>query len=183
MLRISPYHSKIRDNLEKKVVDQSPPLIVVGAGLSRTGTYSMKAALTELLGVRCYHGTDMYGGDQEDLDMTVRATDGRMTAEDWRRYFTSKGYGATMDFPIYFFYKDIMRAFPDVKVILTTRDHDTWYQSFYTLWEVFGLYDTTWSLSPIWNNLDGRKDKEKIVGGEPTPSSMFQKGWTRAWMT
>ena len=95
MLKISPYHSKIRDDLENKVVDQSPPLIVVGAGLSRTGTYTLKAALTELLGVRCYHGTDMYGGDQEDLDMAVRATDGRMTSHDWRTYFTSKAVSYT----------------------------------------------------------------------------------------
>jgi len=41
--------------LEKKV-DGSKELKVIGAGLSRTGTLSTRAALEELLGGACYHG-------------------------------------------------------------------------------------------------------------------------------
>ena len=67
--------------------------------------------------IRCFHGTDLFGGDQEDIDMAIRATQGKMTSEDWRTYFKSKGYAAAVDFPMYFFYKDIVRAFHDVKVI------------------------------------------------------------------
>ena len=36
---------------------------VICVGLPRTGTLSLKAALTELLGGRCYHGFDnLFGG-------------------------------------------------------------------------------------------------------------------------
>ena len=34
-----------------------------------------------------------------------------------------------MDFPAAFFYKDLMKAFPKAKVILTVREPDKWYKS------------------------------------------------------
>ena len=70
MLKFSPYHTKIFEDLEKKCVNKNPAsVVVIGAGFSRTGTFSLKSALTELLGARCYHGVDYLAGDQEDLDI------------------------------------------------------------------------------------------------------------------
>ncbi|MBV9252945.1 MAG: sulfotransferase family protein, partial [Actinobacteria bacterium] len=36
-------------------------LRVVGAGLSRTGTHSLKLALEQLLGGPCYHMVEVFG--------------------------------------------------------------------------------------------------------------------------
>ncbi len=38
-------------------------LQVVGAGLGRTGTASLKVALEELLGAPCYHMTEVFNAD------------------------------------------------------------------------------------------------------------------------
>ena len=38
---------------------------VVGAGLGRTGTSSLKLALEQLLGGRCYHMTEVFGRPED----------------------------------------------------------------------------------------------------------------------
>ena len=48
-------------------------LLVVGAGLPRTGTLSLKVALTHLLGGKCYHMEEVAAGDQQDVDAWIRA--------------------------------------------------------------------------------------------------------------
>eukprot|EP00026_Physarum_polycephalum_P021181 Phypoly_transcript_24262.p1 GENE.Phypoly_transcript_24262~~Phypoly_transcript_24262.p1 ORF type:complete len:150 (+),score=22.75 Phypoly_transcript_24262:85-534(+) len=40
-------------------------------------------------------------------------------------------YDATVDYPAAYFYKDLMEAFPDAKVILSVRDPAKWYESAY----------------------------------------------------
>lgn len=40
-----------------------------------------------------------------------------------------KGYDAIVDFPGYIFYQAIYLAYPEAKVILSTRDFDSWYKS------------------------------------------------------
>ena len=72
MLKFSPYHNKIFEDLEKKCVKKPDTVVVIGAGFSRTGTFSLKSALTTLLGARCYHGVDYLAGDQDDLDKVIR---------------------------------------------------------------------------------------------------------------
>ncbi len=34
-----------------------------------------------------------------------------------------------MDYPISFYWKDLMRHYPDAKIILSTRSPETWYKS------------------------------------------------------
>ena len=109
MIRFSDYHTRIFRDLEQKCTRAAAgpgTVLVIGAGLSRTGTLSLKAALTELLGGRCYHGIDLLGGDQEDLDVAVRATFGRMEPDDWRSYLLGKNYVAAVDVPVNLRYKE-----------------------------------------------------------------------------
>ncbi len=101
---------------------------VIGAGMSRTGTMSTHAAL-ERLGFRCYHMTE------------VARAGGHLEA--WHRYLSGAGpmdwpvlfqnYEATVDTPSCLFYREIMAAFPDARVVLTLRDPDKWYDSLVTL--------------------------------------------------
>ena len=168
MLKLSSYHSKILAELDKKCVNKHDRMVVVGAGLPRTGTLSLKAALTELLGAKCCHGMDHLCGDQEDLDMVIKATDGQMAPEDWKDYLIGKGCAAGVDTPVYYFYKDIMKAFPDCKVILSTRDPTSWYHSYKTLMEVGALYENSWSFNLAVNLLDRRKDKERLFMNKPS---------------
>ena len=71
-----------------------------------------------------------------------------------------------------------MRAFPDVKVILTTRDPRTWYRSIKKLYDGHCLVETTWSFPLVTRLLDGRRDRDRIFGQTKTfnPWSFVPEG-------
>src|SRR5438046_4560925 len=47
---------------------------------------------------------------------------------NWEELFN--GYQSAVDIPTFYFYKDLMKVYPDAKVILTLRNPDSWYKSF-----------------------------------------------------
>ena len=72
-------------------------LRVVGAGLGRTGTHSLKLALEQLLGGPCYHMLEVFGRPQ-DVPRWQRAVDGDpMPVEQWDEIFGD--YVAAVDWP------------------------------------------------------------------------------------
>jgi hypothetical protein len=97
---------------------------VIGAGLGRTGTMSLKAALEQLGCGPCFHMIDLIR-EQTRVEMWEDAVQGRPV--DWHAVF--EGYGATVDWPGCSFYEPLMDAFPDAKVLLSVRDPDAWYES------------------------------------------------------
>ena len=52
-------------------------------------------------------------------------------AVDWNAIYN--GYGACLDFPSCNYYKELMKEYPDAKVILTIRDADSWMKSWNAL--------------------------------------------------
>jgi len=98
---------------------------VVGAGVGRTGTLSLKAALEQLLGTPCYHMLEVFG-HPEHMGSWAAAASGE--AVDWDALL--QGYGATSDFPACLFWSEILEANPDAIVVLSTRrDSETWWES------------------------------------------------------
>jgi hypothetical protein len=97
---------------------------VIGAGLGRTGTLSLKAALEELGFAKCYHPLAVFAS----LDQ-ARTWDAAARGEpvDWDRIFA--GYRATVDMPGCMFYRELAAKYPEAKVILTVRDPERWYDS------------------------------------------------------
>lgn len=91
-------------------------LRVIGAGLSRTGTHSLNAAL-ELLGLKSIHF------DTQRLNDVL---DGSNLNPDFRRY---DDVDAVCDLPVAVFYPELMAAYPECKVVLTVRDVNAWYPS------------------------------------------------------
>ena len=69
-------------------------LKVVGAGLGRTGTHSLKLALERLLGEPCYHMLEVFE-HPEHVPFWHQATLGTMP--DWDELFA--GYGEAVDWP------------------------------------------------------------------------------------
>jgi sulfotransferase family protein len=100
------------------------PIKVIGAGLGRTGTLSLKMALEELGFVKCYHMTEVLANLEH-----VRAWDAAARGEtiDWEALF--QGYQATVDWPGCTFYEELMRRYPEAKVVLSVRDPERWYDS------------------------------------------------------
>lgn len=140
-------------------------LSVIGAGLGRTGTLSLKLALEQLGVGRCYHMTEVFqipAAPQQWLD----AAEGRPV--DWETVF--EGYSATVDWPSATFYRQLADHYPQAKVILTERDADDWFDS--TQATIFAR-DFSEVPNPVWAEMakrvvadlfDGRlHDREHVI--------------------
>jgi hypothetical protein len=97
---------------------------VIGAGFGRTGTASLKAALEQLGFDKCYHMIEVFQNPAH-AQVWIDASQGRPV--DWDALF--KGYQATVDWPGAAFYQELMRRYPDAKVLLSVRDPERWYRS------------------------------------------------------
>ena len=106
----------------------SPTLAMIGAGLGRTGTLSLHAALERLGFAPCEHMTNCFA-HPERFTLWLDAVQRKRAGEpiDWRPLFT--GYRATVDWPGAFFWRELTAAHPAAKVILTVRDPERWYDS------------------------------------------------------
>jgi len=100
-------------------------LRVVGAGVGRTGTLSLKTGLEQLLGEPCYHMIEIFGRPEHVPLWREAAEGGRV---DWEVLLD--GYGATSDFPACLFWPEILDANPGAAVVLSTRaDSKAWWES------------------------------------------------------
>lgn len=100
-------------------------LKVIGAGLPRTGTTSMKAALDRLGFGPCYHMFEVMKRP-EYLERWLPACSGAPMDWDW----IFEGYQSSQDWPSSFFWRELAAAYPEAKVILTVRDPAAWSTSF-----------------------------------------------------
>jgi hypothetical protein len=98
---------------------------LIGAGLPRTGTLTQKEAL-EILGLGpCYHWIDILA----DLDSQVPLWDGALGGSVEPAAILD-GYRSTVDWPGGYFYRQLLDASPDAKVLLSVRDPERWEPSF-----------------------------------------------------
>jgi len=99
-------------------------LKVVGAGVGRTGTHSLKVALEQLLGGPCHHMLEVFG-HPEQVQVWTAAIEGRPV--DWAGLM--EGYVAQVDWPGASFWPELLDANPDALVLLSVREPDAWYTS------------------------------------------------------
>lgn len=101
-------------------------LRVVGAGLPRTGTYSLQIALGHLLEGRCYHMREIPGHPFDLGDGWNRALAGDIQG----LHEILDGYIASVDWPASMFWHELNKANPDALVLLSVRDSAMdWWQS------------------------------------------------------
>lgn len=99
-------------------------LQVIGAGLPRTGTATLRAALQRLLGGSCYHMLELFD-HPEHLAFWRDAADGPV---DFPAFF--EGYAAAVDWPASQYWRELMDVYPDAPVLLSVRDSArTWWRS------------------------------------------------------
>lgn len=99
-------------------------LQVIGVGLGRTGTLSLKLALEHLGLGPCYHMVEVVGDMQRNVPLWIAAGRG---APDWDALF--EGFASTTDYPGCMFWRDLAARYPQAKLILTVRDADKWFES------------------------------------------------------
>lgn len=112
-------------------------LKVIGAGLARTGTTSLKEALTLLLGGPCFHFLEYRDRpelmsrwlefDEKMPKWDAADMSGTVSISQWESLLP--GYIACVDEPASYYWKQLWTAFPDALVILSTRDSASRYES------------------------------------------------------
>lgn len=100
------------------------PLQVIGAGMPRTGTLSLKTALEQLGFGPCHHMTEVFA-HPEQWPLWERLGEGGEVA--WEEVFGA--YRSCTDAPGVYFWRQLADGYPDAKVILTERDAERWYDS------------------------------------------------------
>ncbi|KAJ5485282.1 hypothetical protein N7539_005270 [Penicillium diatomitis] len=118
--------------------DPSRTLQVIGAGLPRTGTISLTLALTWALhGDVCHGGSACLRGKEHIIKGWTKCLDPPKDVSQEEVDKTLKdllvGYVATTDAPAIFFVEELVRLYPDAKVVCTTREPTRWWESYQEL--------------------------------------------------
>ena len=80
-----------------------------------------------------YHWVNVIADLDHQVELWERALDGESR---WEEIFTD--HRSTVDWPGGYFYRELMEAYPDAKVLLSVRDPEAWERSF---------RDTIWTMS------------------------------------
>ncbi len=100
-------------------------LKVVGAGVGRTGTHSLKLAFEQLLGGKCHHMFEVISDPTVQVPLWSNAIDGGEV--DWSSM--PPGFVSLVDWPGASFWRELSAANPDALVLLSVRDPEAWYRS------------------------------------------------------
>lgn len=138
-----------------------PKIKVIGAGLSRTGTKSLRQALETLLEEPCAHGFDIVDFNKKENELWPKVAEGKDNVQDWIDYFETRDCATCCDSPFGLNFEvrcmnqvinsldfvllsqKILSAYPDAKVVLTIRDPLEWRSSMQkTVLHTFKMMDT-----------------------------------------
>jgi len=99
-------------------------LRVVGSGLGRTGTKSLKEALEVLLGAPCYHMVECFQHPDHPARWHAAITGEPV---DWDDLLD--GYAAAVDWPAAACWPALADAYPDALILHSERPADAWFRS------------------------------------------------------
>ncbi len=99
-------------------------LHVVGAGVGRTGTHSLKVALEQLLGGRCHHMAEVFPSEEQKAGWAEAMYGAEV---DWDALLGD--FVAAVDWPSAAFWRELAAANPDALVLLSVRPAQDWYRS------------------------------------------------------
>ncbi|MEQ8206644.1 MAG: sulfotransferase [Woeseia sp.] len=100
-------------------------LKIIGAGVGRTGTYSLKLAINQLGFGPCHHMEEVLHNMPVQVPLWSAAVAGDPA---WSRIYD--GYRSAVDWPTACFFRELLREFPSAKFVLTQRDPEKWADSF-----------------------------------------------------
>jgi hypothetical protein len=100
-------------------------LRVIGFGVGRTGTFSMKLALEALGFGPCHHMEEVDAKSPHQISLWASAAEGKV---NWQEAYA--GFQSAVDWPTAAFCRELVAEYPDAKFILTLRDPEKWYASF-----------------------------------------------------
>lgn len=98
---------------------------VIGLGVGRTGTLSLKLALERLGFAPCHHMLEVEDNLAAQLPLWDAALDGH---PDWQAIYS--GCQSAVDWPTAGFTHELIAAYPSAKFILPHRSPESWAESF-----------------------------------------------------
>jgi len=146
--------------------DPSRTVQVIGAGFSRTGTVSMQMALEILLKGPVLHGgtqiiarEDAYCKNWHLAYAARHASDHVSTLKHVRA--ATRGFVGTTDLPTIHFIPELLELYPDAKVVLVTRDSESWCRSTTDMSDQIALWWLKYAMAPCpgWRWLPGLMDE------------------------
>lgn len=121
-------------------------LKVIGAGVGRTGTYSLKLAINQIGLGPCHHMEEVLHNMATQVPLWSAAASG---APEWSRIFS--GYRSTVDWPTACFFRDLAKEYPEARFVLTVRDPKRWADSFgATIYKLLGSIDQAPQEKQAW---------------------------------
>jgi hypothetical protein len=98
---------------------------VIGAGVGRTGTYSLKLALERLGAGPTHHMEEVLYNMLAQVPLWSSALSER---PDWEAIY--RGYASAVDWPTAGFFRELHQTYPSAKFVLTHRSPESWADSF-----------------------------------------------------
>ncbi len=139
-------------------------LKIVGAGVGRTGTTSLKAALEQLTGGRCYHMFEVFA-NPESVSIWHAAVRGEQV--DWDVLLD--GYDTAVDWPVSAFWPELANAYPDAYVLLSSRaTPEAWWASMEK------------TIIPIMTS-DLPPEAEEMLAHRAMVTELFERRFTPDW--
>jgi hypothetical protein len=119
------------------------PLKIVGTGLGRTGTMSLKRALEQLGFGPCHHMVEVFQ-HPDSVPLWIEAGKGK---PDWDAIF--KDFASMVDYPGCKFWRDLTAYYADAYVLHSVRDPNEWFDS--TQATIFSPSSPAWNAPPPLN--------------------------------
>ena len=99
-------------------------LEVIGAGLGRTATFSLKFALEHIGFGPCHHMSEVFADARRQIPLWIQAGRGN---PDWDAIFDR--FRSATDYPACSHWRALAKYYPQAKFILTERGADSWFKS------------------------------------------------------
>jgi hypothetical protein len=98
---------------------------VIGVGVGRTGTHSLKTAINKLGFGPCHHMEEVLQNMPVQVPLWSAAEKGN---PDWQAIYSD--YKSAVDWPTACFFRELLKEYPSAKFILTHRRPENWADSF-----------------------------------------------------
>ena len=122
---------------------------IIGVGVGRTGTYTLKLAINELGFGPCHHMEEVLKNMNVQVSLWSDAVKGNA---NWSAIYD--GYNSAVDWPTAGFYRELFKEYPNAKFILTERSPESWADSFgSTIYKLIGGIDKAPEKMRDWLNM------------------------------
>lgn len=122
-------------NIDRRTCHRVVPMQVLSLGAPRTGTLSMCEAYQILGYASPYHYSSIFA-NAKDADMWIEALEAKYNPRRGRQPFGRQQFdqllghcSAVTDVPCIIFWRELLAAYPDAKVVLVERDERKWLDS------------------------------------------------------